>query len=335
MMQNQLEELDTKDKLELELPTISLVIPNYQGGATIGATLQSIIDQNYPKLELIVVDGGSTDNSVEVIKQFEPYITYWISESDRGQSHAINKGFARCTGEIVNWLCSDDLLAPGALKTVGDYFASWSEIDVVVGRCRVEYLTENLGRPVKGVAYWTNLLKNLMPLGSRPIIEESDRTYIKAPTPELIALMPASSPIHQPSCFYRRKLLDRPEPVKESLNYTMDIELFNYFRSRNAKFLVIEEVLSVAPVNGENKTSHAGIKATYELEDIYRTYTNELIPLTYWHRKLRYPLECFLKRHRKGVWLYLVGSLYFSVFLLLAPFYGSKKVWALRWTRFV
>lgn len=333
MQTSSIQAQESKD--QLELPTISMVVPNYNGGATLGATLQSIIDQNYPKLELIVVDGGSTDNSIEVIKQFESHLSWWVSEPDSGQSNAINKGFAQCTGEIVNWLCSDDFLAPGALEITGKYFANYPEIDVVVGRCRVEYLTENIGRPVKGVKYWTNLLQKFLPLGSRPIIEEDERTYIKAPTSDLIALMPASCPIHQPSCFYRRRLLNRPEPVRENLNYTMDIELFNYFRSCGAKFKVVEEVLSIAPVDGENKTSQAGIKATYELEDIYQTYTKELIPLTYWHRKLRYPLECFIKSHRGGIWLYLVGSLWFLVTLFLVPFYGVKRVWALRWTRFV
>ena len=319
---------------ELELPTISLVVPNYQGGETIGATLQSIIDQNYPKLELIVVDGGSTDNSIEVIKQFEPYISWWVSESDSGQSNAINKGFAQCTGDVVNWLCSDDFLEPGALQIIGEYFAAEPEIDVLVGRCRVEYMTDHVGRPLKGVKAWTNRLQKFLPLGSRPIIEHSDRVYIKAPTPELIELMPASCPIHQPSCFYRRELLNRPQPLIESLHHTMDIELFNYFRSLGAKFKVIEEIVSYAPKSGVNKNCLAGAKATYELEDIYKTYTNELIPLTYWHRNLRYPLECFLKRNRGGIWLYLVGSVWFAVVLMLAPFYGLKKVWALRWTRF-
>ncbi len=319
---------------ELKLPTISLVVPNYQGGETIGATLQSIIDQKYPKLELIVVDGGSTDNSIEVIKQFESHISWWVSESDSGQSNAINKGFAQCTGDVVNWLCSDDFLEPGALLTIGEHFAAEPEIDVLVGRCRVEYMTDHVGRPLKGVKAWTKRLQKFLPLGSRPIIEQSEHAYIKAPTPELIDLMPASCPIHQPSCFYRRELLNRPQPLIENLHHTMDIELFNYFRSIGAKFRVIEEIISYAPKSGVNKNCLAGAKATYELEDIYKTYTNELIPLTFWHRKLRYPLECFLKRHRSGIWLYLVGSVWFAIVLILAPFYGLKKVWALRWTRF-
>ncbi len=105
------------------LPKISLVIPNYNGARTIEATLRSVLDQGYPDLELIVMDGGSKDDSVEIIKKYAARITYWESQKDRGQSHAINKGFAKCTGDVVNWLCSDDLLAPGALETISQTMA--------------------------------------------------------------------------------------------------------------------------------------------------------------------------------------------------------------------
>ncbi|NEO80976.1 glycosyltransferase family 2 protein [Moorena sp. SIO4G3] len=321
-----------------ELPSISIVVPNYNSGSTICATLQSLIEQNYPKLEIIVIDGGSTDNSVEVIKQFEPYITWWISEKDSGQSNAINKGFAKCNGDIVNWLCSDDLLAPDALHTVGKYFAESPDIDVLVGRSQIEYRTDNLGQPLKGANFWMTLFGRVLPLGlgSRPmILDAKKQIYIKAPTLKQIDLISVASPIHQPSCFYRRKLLERPQPLDESYEYTMDIELFNYFYSRGVRWRVIEEVLSIAPVSGDNKTSIAGVKATYELEQIYKTYTKELIPLTYWHRRLRYPLERFIKHHRSRLWLYIVGPVWVALTLLLAPFYGVEKVWALRWTKWI
>lgn len=115
------------------LPKISIVVPSYNQGRFIGTTLQSIIDQRYPDLELIVVDGGSTDDTLTVIKQYEAHLHWWVSEPDSGQAEAINKGFMRSTGEVMAWINSDDLVAPGALDQVADYFAKNSEIQVVYG----------------------------------------------------------------------------------------------------------------------------------------------------------------------------------------------------------
>src|SRR5260370_24023128 len=118
---------------EKALPSISIVVPNFNGGATLEATLVSLIEQNYPGLEILVADGGSTDNSVEVIRKYESHIAWWVSEKDRGQANAINNGFLQAKGEIVNWLCSDDVLLPNALLTVGRVFGAEPEIDVVAG----------------------------------------------------------------------------------------------------------------------------------------------------------------------------------------------------------
>lgn len=116
-----------------DLPRISIVVPSFNQGRFIGATLQSIIDQGYPNLELIVVDGGSTDNTLSVIKQYEAHLACWVSESDSGQTAAINKGFVRSTGEIMAWINSDDLVAPGALHRVAGYFVKHPETNVVYG----------------------------------------------------------------------------------------------------------------------------------------------------------------------------------------------------------
>src|SRR5688572_23620138 len=108
-------------------PRISIVTPSYNQGIFLEETLRSILLQNYADLELIVIDGGSKDNSVEIIKKYEPWITYWISEKDNGQSDAINKGFKKASGEIVAWINSDDLLTPGSLHKVAEYFTALPE----------------------------------------------------------------------------------------------------------------------------------------------------------------------------------------------------------------
>lgn len=110
--------LDAADDGADALPTISIVTPSFNQGDFLEETILSILSQNYPKLEYIVMDGGSSDRSVDIIRQYADRITYWVSEKDRGQSHAINKGLARCTGDIFNWINSDDLLLPGALWAV-------------------------------------------------------------------------------------------------------------------------------------------------------------------------------------------------------------------------
>jgi glycosyltransferase involved in cell wall biosynthesis len=103
-------------------PILSIVTPSYNQGDFLEETIRSILVQGYPNLEYIVIDGGSTDCSLDIIKQYEPWLTYWVTEPDRGQAHAINKGLERCTGRIFNWINSDDILAPNALATIALLF---------------------------------------------------------------------------------------------------------------------------------------------------------------------------------------------------------------------
>ena len=98
-------------------PRISIVTPSFNQGQFIEETIRSILLQGYPNLEYIIIDGGSTDESVEIIKKYEPWLTYWVSEKDRGQAHAINKGLERCTGEILAYINSDDYYYPGCFCT--------------------------------------------------------------------------------------------------------------------------------------------------------------------------------------------------------------------------
>ena len=112
-------------------PRISIVTPSYNQGQFIEETIRSVLLQGYPDLEYIIIDGGSTDQSVEIIKKYEAWLTYSVSENDGGQSHAINKGFERATGVLLSWLNSDDVLLPDALAAVAARLSS-SAVKVLV-----------------------------------------------------------------------------------------------------------------------------------------------------------------------------------------------------------
>ena len=112
---------------------ISVVMPSYNQVGYIERSILSVLNQNYPELELIIVDGGSTDGTVDVIRRYEEYLSYWVSEPDNGQSDALNKGFARATGNVFGWLNSDDLYMPGALERAATVFGEFSAKGIVYG----------------------------------------------------------------------------------------------------------------------------------------------------------------------------------------------------------
>jgi glycosyltransferase involved in cell wall biosynthesis len=116
----------------MNLPKISIVTPSFNQGQYLEATILSVLNQNYPHLEYIIIDGGSTDGSIEIIKKYEASLTYWISEKDHGQADAINKGLKKCTGEIFNWINSDDLLCPGALHVIAELYEK-NQFEILAG----------------------------------------------------------------------------------------------------------------------------------------------------------------------------------------------------------
>ncbi len=117
----------------VSLPRISVVMPSFNQGRFIEESLKSILDQNYPNLELIVMDGGSTDNTIEVLQRYSDRFAYWVSEPDGGQTEALRKGFALATGDIECWLNSDDLFEAGVLFEVADHFKKHPEVEAVFG----------------------------------------------------------------------------------------------------------------------------------------------------------------------------------------------------------
>jgi len=174
----------------IKWPRISIVIPNFNGGDTLGETLQNLLYQNYPNLEVIVVDGGSTDNSIYVIKKFEDTITWWISEKDKGVYDAVNKGFQQSTGDILAWIGSGDLYYPHALITVGevmrtlpqvqwlttlntaglDYYGNSLNVSKVPGFSKLSFLD---GRHLPGEPGYTNVIQQESTFWRKAIWEQA------------------------------------------------------------------------------------------------------------------------------------------------------------------
>ena len=118
-------------------PKVTIVTPSYNQGHSLEETVRSVLLQGYPNLEYIIIDGGSTDNSVEIIRKYQKWLAYWVSEKDRGQTHAINKGFARATGDICAYLNSDDVYLPDALLNVARLFEQHPEAALLYGDCQL------------------------------------------------------------------------------------------------------------------------------------------------------------------------------------------------------
>jgi glycosyltransferase involved in cell wall biosynthesis len=127
-------------------PKISIVTPSYGQGQFIEETIRAVLLQGYPDIEFIIIDGGSQDNTVEVIKKYEPYLAYWVSEKDNGQANAINKGFARATGQIYYWINSDDFPAIDTFGIAANLFVQNPKYEVIYGDC---YFIDETGKLLK------------------------------------------------------------------------------------------------------------------------------------------------------------------------------------------
>lgn len=208
------------------LPKISIVTPSYNQGRYLETTILSILNQNYPNLEYIVIDGGSKDKSAEIIQKYEKDLAYWVSEKDKGQSNAINKGFAKASGEIYGWLNSDDRLEPGALDTIAESFLQHPEVDVFVGHGRKADISGNI-------------------------------VYYKAPdelTFERFCGWMDGGNFMQPSCFYRSHVWHEAGPLDESIDIALDVDLWLKMVQK-FKFQKIDKLLSTALVHEEAKTT--------------------------------------------------------------------------------
>ena len=183
----------------MDSPRITVVTPSYNQARFIEATLLSVINQDYPNLEYIVIDGGSTDGSVEIIQRYADRLAYWASEPDHGQTDALLKGFARATGDILCYLCSDDLFERRTLHEVAEFF-------------RVHPLVQ----AVYGDGVWIDV-------EGRPIRPKKEHPF------SWFIWMYDHDYIPQPSTFWRRELYQKVGGLDPSFDLAMDADLFIRF----------------------------------------------------------------------------------------------------------
>lgn len=180
------------------LPKITVVTPSFNQGQFIEHTILSILEQRYPHLEYIVMDGGSTDGTVDILRKYERHLNFWSSQPDKGQADAINKGFARASGDILAWLNSDDVYEKGVLRQVADLFEQLPDVDVLSGRCRL----------------WYGDSRDLL-VGASPLRSLGDFLKIDSNWRRKILLV-------QPEVFFRRKAFNSVGGLRSELHYCFD-----------------------------------------------------------------------------------------------------------------
>jgi glycosyltransferase involved in cell wall biosynthesis len=247
---------------------ISIITPSYNQGKFIEETILSIISQNYPHLEYIIIDGGSTDNTVAIIKKYEEYLAYWVSEKDNGQSEAINKGFKKATGDIVCWLNSDDILLPNALKSISDYFSENKSLDFVNGN--------------------TVLVDANSTIISSHFTLKQKRWYAKH----------GIYYINQPAMFWRREIFDTIGFLKEDFHTQMDKEILIRIFENNFKIGHLTKMIAGFRIHEMSKSAGNPVSINWFLKENEKL--NELYQDSYGQKpkllfKLIYGLEKLIK----------------------------------------
>lgn len=284
-------------------PLVTLVTPSFNQGRFIKETIESILSQNYTPIEYMVIDGGSTDETLEILKSYRNRF-YWISEKDQGQSNAINKGWRRARGEILAWLNSDDIYLPGAISKAVFFLKS---------------------HPEAGAVY-----------GEGYHIEEDGRIIERYPTePYNRQRLAETCYICQPTVFIRRAVLEEVGFLDENLQYCMDYDLWFRIVKKYA-FGYVPEYLACTRFYRESKTLGQRVKVHKEILRVVHRH-NQLVPPSWIYGYGHAFLERYLDRSKPlGNFFFIIGLIGLSMSKFLeynhrVPFSEYQRWW--EWLR--
>jgi glycosyltransferase involved in cell wall biosynthesis len=222
----------------VSLPKITVVTPSLNQGQFLEETILSVLGQQYPSLEYIIMDGGSTDGSVGIIRKYQQHLAYWVSERDGGQAAALNKGFARASGDILAWLNSDDMYLPGTLPHIAARLDP-EKLELLFGNC-LHFVQDSS-----------------MAFGSK--VRQSHAQHDLKLIDYII----------QPSTFWTRKAWQQTGPLDESLNFGFDWEWFLRGVAAGVTFLPEDKYLALYRIHKDHKTGTGGERRRKELASIY------------------------------------------------------------------
>lgn len=220
-------------------PKVSIVTPSYNQGQFIEETIRSVLLQGYPNLEYIIIDGGSTDQSVDVIRKYEPWLARWVSEPDEGQADAINKGWALACGEALTWLNSDDLLLPGSIGIAAKGLLAGLLTDLVYGDvCYIDALSRSIGQRAG---------------------QEFDLDYV---------LSNWENVTPQPGFLMRGQVVEEIGYLDCGLRFAMDFEYWLRLAVSGGRLRYLAQPLAAARLHSEAKTSQSQLQAAREQIEI-------------------------------------------------------------------
>lgn len=262
-----------------EWPTISIVTPSYNQGAFIEETIRSVLLQGYPNLEYIIIDGGSNDNTIEIIQKYSQWISYWVSEPDRGQANAVNKGMSHATGSILNFLNSDDFLLPGAVAlTAQILLQKTKDLAISYGfRLRIDRFSQ--------VVDFELSTKQINRLAFR-----------------------IGNWIPSETCFFTREVFDAVNGFNEKLHFALDYDFNIRSLKIGTKFYCIEEFIGAMRFHDSSKSltiGEIGMKEFLMLrEEVFGNDLNSKIA--------NWMCDCFISKvifhknkYKRSIWKYL------------------------------